>query len=161
MDSGEYVATLDRSEADNNYKDILDELEVKQSEYTRMKLDTTIQLRNLRDELINLEFSMEEAEITLEQSQFEPPTTIRQAKINLDKTKRAYEQAVKNYTLRVQQANTDMIEVSIDLEKERRRKSNIESVLQQFVIMAPASGMVIYKREWNGQKRTVEKTTGR
>jgi len=28
-------------------------------------------------------------------------------------------------------------------------------VLEQFIIMAPASGMVIYKREWNGQKRTV------
>ena len=111
VDSGDYVATLDRSEADNNYKDILDELEVKQSEYTRMKLDTTIQLRNLRDELINLEFSVQEAEITLEQSQFEPPATIRQAKINLDKAKRAHEQAVKNYALRVQQAKTDMIRI--------------------------------------------------
>ena len=28
------------------------------------------------------------------------------------------------------------------------------SVLKEFDIMAPAPGMVIYKREWNGQKRT-------
>jgi len=155
VDSGEYVATLDRSEADNNYKDILDELEVRQSAFTRTKLDTTILLRGLRDELINLKFNMEEAEITLEQSQFEPPTTIRQAQINLDRAHRAYKQAVENYALKVQQAITDMTEVSIDLEKQKRRKQKMEGVLQKFIIKAPASGMVIYKREWNGQKRTV------
>jgi hypothetical protein len=155
VDSGDYVATLDRSEADNNYKDILDELEVRESEYTKTKLDTTIQLRELRDEMINLKFNMEEAEITLEQSQFEPPATIRQARINLDKATRAYEQAVKNYQLKVQQAKADMTEVTVDLAKQRRRKEEMEEVLQQFVIRAPAPGMVIYKREWGGQKRTV------
>ncbi|MFC2115345.1 efflux RND transporter periplasmic adaptor subunit [Bacteroidota bacterium] len=155
VDSGDYVATLDRAEADNSYKDILDELEVRESEYTRTKLDTTIQLRILRDELINLEFSVEESEITLEQSQFEPPATIRQAKINLDKATRAFEQAEKNYLLKVQQASADMTEVTVDLAKQRRRKEEMEKVLEQFVIMAPAPGMVIYKREFGGQKRTV------
>jgi HlyD family secretion protein len=155
VDSGDYVATLDRSEADNSYKDISDELEVRESDYTKTKLDTTIQLRELRDEMINLKFNMEEAQITLEQSQFEPPTTIRQAKINLDKAERAYEQAVKNYQLKVQQAKADMTEVTVDLAKQRRRKAQMEDVLQRFVIHAPAPGMVIYKREWSGQKRTV------
>ncbi len=131
VDSGEYVATLDRSEADNSYKDISDELEVRESEYMKTKLDTTIQLRMLRDEMINLEFNMEEAEITLEQSQFEPPATIRQAQINLDKAERAYDQAVKNYQLKVQQYNADMTEVTVDLAKQRRRKAQMEDVLQQ------------------------------
>lgn len=155
VDSGEYVATLDRSEADNNYKDVLDELEVKESEHTKTKLDTTIQLRNLRDELVNLSFNMEEAAITLEQSQFEPPATIRQAQINLDKAERAHKQAVENYSLKEQQFRADMTEVTIDLQKQRRRKDMMEQVLQQFVITAPAPGMVIYKRDWNGSKRTV------
>jgi len=155
VDSGDYVATLDRSEADNAYKDVLDELEMAESNYTRTRLDTTLQLRQLRDELINLEFDMEEAEITLEQSQFEPPTTIRQAKINLDKTKRAYEQAVKNYALKVQQAQADMTEVRLELAEEQRTRDKMESVLQQFVIKAPAPGMVIYKRDWGGEKRVV------
>jgi HlyD family secretion protein len=155
VDSGDYVARLDRSEADNNYKDVLDELELKESAFTRTQLDTTMQLRNLRDEMINLKFSMEEAEITLEQSQFEPPATIRQAKINLDKATRAYEQAVKNYQLRIQQARADMTEVAVDLAQQRRKKEQMEEVMSKFEIRAPASGMVIYKREWNGQKRTV------
>jgi len=58
VDSGDYVATLDRSEADNNLKDVMDELETIESQYTKTKLDTTMSLRNLRDELINLKFAV-------------------------------------------------------------------------------------------------------
>ena len=154
VDSGAWVATLDRSEAENVLKDILDELEREESEYMRTRLDTTLQLRELRDQLINLRFTMEEAEITLEQSQFEPPATIRQAEINLDKATRAYKQALTNYDLKVKQNQAEMREAEINLERNRRRKDDMEQVMADFDIMAPAAGMVIYKREWNGQKRT-------
>lgn len=155
VDSGAWVATLDRSEADNSLKDIADELEKIQSQYLRTQLDTTIQLRQLRDDLINLRFNMEEVSIALEQSKYEPPATIRQAQISLDKATRAFEQAKKNYNLKVEQSKADMTEVSINLAKSKRRKEEMESVLKNFDIKAPSSGMVIYRREWNGQKRTV------
>ncbi len=155
VDSGEWIATLDRSEADNSLKDISDELEKDESQFTKTKLDTTIQLRQLRDDLINLNFSMEEMKIALEQSQYEPPATIRQAQINLDKATRAYEQARKNYDLKVKQAQADMTEVKINLAKQQRTQIEMRDVLLDFDIYAPAPGMVIYKREWNGQKRTV------
>ena len=155
VDSGDYVATLDRSDADNSYKDILDELEMAQANYTRTRLDTTLQLRQLRDELINLKFSMEEAEITLEQSKFEPPATIRQAQMNLEKAQRTYEQAIQNYELKRQQAVADMTEVRLSLAEEQRTKEQMEAVLKKFVVNAPASGMVIYKRDWGGTKRIV------
>ncbi|RPI42531.1 MAG: HlyD family efflux transporter periplasmic adaptor subunit, partial [Bacteroidetes bacterium] len=155
VDSGDWVATLDRSEADNSLKDIMDQLEQEESEYLRVRLDTTMTLRQLRDDLINLEFAMEEAEITLEQSKFEPPATIRQAEIELEKATRAFDQARKNYSLRVQQARAEMREAEINLERRRRTRQEMETVLQRFDIMAPASGMVIYKKNWDGTKRTV------
>jgi hypothetical protein len=155
VDSGDWVATLDRSEADNSLKDIADELEKIQSQFIKTQLDTTIQLRQLRDDLINLHFNMEEVGIALEQSKYEPPATIRQAQISLDKATRAYEQAQKNYNLKVEQSRADMTEVSINLAKSKRRKEEMESVLKNFDIKAPSSGMVIYRREWSGQKRTV------
>ena len=154
VDSGQWVATLDRSEADNSLKDILDNLEQKESEYMRTKLDTTMQLRELRDQLFNLKFAMEEAEITLEQSQFEPPAAIRQAQIELEKANRAFNQAEKNYGLKVQQAKAEMREAEINMARDRRSKDEMEAVMQKFDIHAPASGMVIYKKDWNGQKRT-------
>lgn len=155
VDSGNYVAQIDRSDADNRLKDMLDELEKEEYDLLKTKLDTTIQLRNLRDELINLEFNMEEMEITLEQSIYEPPATIRQAQINLDKATRAFDQAKKNYKLKVQQANADMRDAEINLAKKQRQKDEMMSVLDKFTIYAPAPGMLIYHKEWGGQKRKV------
>ena len=158
VDSGDYVALLDRSEADNSLKDVMDGLESDQSAYEKTKLDTTMELRNLRDELINLKYNMEEAKITLEQSKFEPPATIRQAKINLDKAERAYTQAVKNYSLRVRQSEADMREAELNLSKQRRKYEEMLNVLEKFTIRAPAPGMVIYYKEWGGEKRKVGST---
>ncbi|MEX0986630.1 MAG: efflux RND transporter periplasmic adaptor subunit [Bacteroidales bacterium] len=154
VDSGDWVATLDRSEADNALKDVMEDLERLETALMRAKLDTTIEMRRLRDELINLRFTMEEAKITLEQSKYEPPATIRQAEINQEKAERAYEQARQNYALRVRQARGDIREAELNLMREQRRMRDMEEVLKQFDITAPAPGMVIYKREWNGEKRT-------
>lgn len=155
VDSGDYVAKLDRSEGDSRLKDILDELEKAESKLLKTKLDTTISLRNLRDDLINLEFAMEDKEITLEQSKFEPPATIRRATIELDKSKRAFDQAKKNYTLKVRQAKADMREAEIDLAKKTRQRDEMMNILEKFTVKAPSPGMVIYHKEWSGQKRKV------
>ncbi|MCF8223515.1 MAG: efflux RND transporter periplasmic adaptor subunit [Bacteroidales bacterium] len=155
VQKGDYVATLDRSEADNSLKDEIDELEQMENEYEMKKLDTTITLGDLRDDLVNLKFNMEEAEITLEQSKYEPPTTIRQNRINLDKAQRSYEQALKNYDLKVQQAKADVRESYLELQKQKQTVEDMQEVLSQFTVTAPAPGMVIYKREWDGSKRQV------
>jgi multidrug efflux pump subunit AcrA (membrane-fusion protein) len=93
VNAGDWVATLDRTEASNRLKDVETELEKLQTLHTQTMLDTTMELRNARNDLINLEFSYEEAQISLEQSRFEPPAAIRQAEISLDKALRAFDQA--------------------------------------------------------------------
>ncbi len=155
VNAGDYVATLDRSSVDNSLKDELDRQESYETDLLKKQIDTTISLGNLRDDLVNLKFNMEEAEITLEQSKYEPPTTIRQAKISLEKAERAYEQALSNYDLKVKQARADIKDTELQLGKQRRKVAEMQDIIQNFVIKAPSAGMVIYKREWNGSKRKV------
>lgn len=155
VSEGDWVATLDRSEADNTLKDMEDAVEREQAAFVKTQLDTTLTLSSLRDELINLEFALEERRLTLEQSKFEPPATIRQAEINLERAERALEQAIQNYELRRQQALENMTEARLSLERQRRRYEELRDVLDKFTITAPSDGMVIYHREWGGQKRTV------
>lgn len=155
VDSGAYVATLDRSALSNQLKSTEDELEKSQQGYLKVQLDTTLQLRELRNNLINLKFDMEEKQIVLEQSKYEPPATQRQAQINLDKSEREYKQASHNYNLKKEQAEASMKEVSINLERQKRERQDMLDVLSKFVIRAPKPGMVIYYREWSGSKRKV------
>lgn len=155
VDSGDYVALLDRSESDMYLKDMEDALERAEVQYIRTQLDTTISLSNLRDDLINQRYAVEERKLILEQSMFEPPATIRQAEISLDRTERSLEQAQQNYKLRIQQAQENMNEAAINLARQKRRHQDLLNVLEKFTIYAPQSGMVIYHREWNGSRRIV------
>lgn len=155
VDSGDYVATLDRTELDNTLKELEDILETVKSQYKRTQLDTTITLGGLRDNIVSLNYNIEERLLVLEQSVFEPPATIRQAEIELEKAERNLTQTLDNYNHRLTQATISMDEIENELIRQQRGYRELQNILENFVIYAPRSGMVIYHREWNGSKRTV------
>ncbi|MEJ2593982.1 MAG: efflux RND transporter periplasmic adaptor subunit [bacterium] len=155
VDSGQWVATLDRSDLENKIKDQELEVENLQTQFIKTQLDTTMTLRSARDELINLEYSLEEKQIVVDQSIYEPPATQRQAKIEYEKTERTLKQAIENYDLKLQKARADMQEVTTNLTKAKRRLDEFLELKQEFVVKAPKSGMVTYKKGWDGRKQGV------
>lgn len=148
---GEWIATLDRSELMNKIQDRQLEVDQKMSQFTQTKLDTTLQMRQARDELINLEYAIEEKQIVLDQSQFEPPATIKQNEINLDKAKRAYKQAFENYSIKEEQNIAKMQEVGANLRKAQNELNELQALMSEFTILAPEDGMLIYRKGWDGK----------
>jgi HlyD family secretion protein len=142
VNRGEWIATLDKSEFNSKLQDEQLELEQKQSEYIQVQLDTTLQMRQARDELINLEYAVEEMQIKLDQSQFEPPATIKQAEIDLDKAKRAFDQAKQNYQIKLQQNRAKMNEIAAERRKSQKEYDEMLEMAQTFQITA--------HRTWNG-----------
>ncbi|MCT4622289.1 MAG: efflux RND transporter periplasmic adaptor subunit, partial [Schleiferiaceae bacterium] len=106
----------------------------------------------------NLEYNLEQKELQLEQSKFEPPATIRQIELELDKAKRELTQKKENYIIEEHQAEAKMIEVGANLKKQIKYKEGLEELQRKFVIMAPKSGMIVYYKEWGGSKRKVGST---
>ncbi len=152
---GDYIATLDRTSFDNSLKDEREKLLTAENNLEVKMLDTAVTLSGLRDNIKNLRYSVEEAQITLQESKFEPPTTIRQAEIALDRAKRTLDQSLKTYNLKVEQAKTDMRAIKKTLSDQRQRVTDFETILSKFVITAPSDGMVIYKRDRTNTKRKV------
>ncbi len=158
VDSGDYVAALDRTELVNKMKDQELELEKLETQFTKTQLDTTMQLRTARDNLINLKYSLEEKQIVVDQSIYEPPATQRQAKIDLDKAQRNYEQAIQNYEVTLAKARADMQEINTSKRKADQEYQKMVVCLDQFTIYAPKAGMVIYRRNWDGSKQGIGST---
>ncbi len=152
---GDIVAELDKTPIMTKIKE--GELSVLkyQSQYEQAQIDTTLNLSRIRDNLENLKFAMEEQKLQMEQSKYEPPAVIKQAKINLEKAERQYKQAVKNYTSEVQKAVTNLTIVGADLSRGQAEMAKLMQVMQDFSVKAPADGMVIYRKDWNGNKTTV------
>ncbi len=152
---GDYVATLDRTDLNNSLKDAKESLLTLQTKLDMKLLDSAVALTDLRNNIRNQAYVVEEASITLHNSKYEPPTTIREAEINLDKSKRTLEQLQRSYTQISAQNRTDIHNQSYWVNKVARRVTDLEEVLAEFTVKAPSSGMVIYKKEWAGSKRKV------
>ena len=149
---GDYIARLDPSELMDKIQKATSDLQQSQSQLTQTKLDTALELRKSRDELINLEFDVQQKSIILEQSKFEPPATIKQSEIELQKVQRALKQATEGYQLKLAKAEAQVQEAAAKVSEQRVTLNFYENLLSQFTIYAPEPGMVIYKRSWNGTK---------
>lgn len=155
---GGYIAQLDRSTYANTLKDELENLKTMQNNVDMKVLDTAVVLTNQRDDIKNQRFVVEEAAITLAQSKYEPPATIRQAEISLDKAKRTLDQKIKSYSLYVAQSTADLNHQKMHLSRQIRLVDDLQNFIAKFTITAPASGMVIYKKDRNGTKRKAGST---
>ncbi len=155
---GGLVAELDKSEVDRLVKEVGLNVQKFDAQYTQAKLDSALTLSQARDELVNLKYSVEEKKILLEQSAYEAPAMRRQAQIDYDRAERSYDQARKNYVTKRKQAIAKIQAVEVDLMKERARMGVLMDTMRDFTILAPADGMVIYAREWNGKKKVVGTT---
>jgi multidrug efflux pump subunit AcrA (membrane-fusion protein) len=150
---GDFIAQLDRTSYDNTLKDEIEKLKTEQANLEMKILDTAVVLTNLRDDIKNQTYTVEEAAITLEQSKFEPPATIRKAQIDLDKQQRTLEQKRKAYKLRAKQSLAETEHQKLHVSMGTTTVNDLQDYLAQFTIKAPSNGMVIYKKERNGTKR--------
>ena len=151
---GDFVAELDRSEIMGKLQDAQLDVEQAQSQVTQAQLDSTLELSQARDNLINLNYALEERQIELDQSKYESPAVQRQAEIELDKAKRQLAQETRNYETKVKQAEAKLKEVETELTKKKNEIVKINELMKQFTVYAPEQGMVIYRRNWDGSKIT-------
>lgn len=148
----ELIAKLDMTDVASKLREAESEMLKVDAQYIQTQLDTSLTLRQSRDEIINKRFEVNEKEIVLAQSKFEPPATIRQAELDVEKTKRSLKQAEQNYRIKVKQQAAKMQEVAATLSSVKAKVQGIQDLMAQLTIKAPEPGMVIYRKDWNGRK---------
>jgi hypothetical protein len=152
VSEGQYVASLDRTELAGKMSNLQTEIEKIQTQLEQAKIDTAIELRGLRDQLVNLDFSKKEKELNVEQNRYEPQSVIQQTKLDLERTERDYRQLVQKYELKQQQAVAKIQEINALLKQNQMQLNRLNELSDNFSINAPKTGMVIYARSWRGKK---------
>ena len=149
---GEFIASLDKSELFGRVADAQINLDQELAQYEQVQLDTSLILRQERDNILNLEYGVEEQQLILDQSQYEPPATIKQNEYNYQKAVRDLDQARENYKIKIKQQMARMAERAARLKEEQQQFTQMQDLLDEFTITAPQDGMVIYETNWNGSK---------
>ena len=152
---GDVIAELDKAPAATKLADVTLNLQKAQADFTTAQLDSTLNLAQSREDVRTAEYFLEEKKLAKEQAKYEAPTIKRQAEIDYEKAQRAWEQSKRNLSTKTKQAIAKMSSVGADLGRQQNNLKNIQDVLGGFTIKAPAPGMVIYVREWNGKKKGV------
>jgi hypothetical protein len=153
VEEGDYVGKLDRSELATRISTVQTELEKVQTQLEQAKIDTAIEMRGLRDELVNLRFSLREKKLQVEQSQFEAPSVIRQTELEMERVLRDIEQSEQKYVLKQQQSIAKIQEIDALVRQNQMRLNMYLELSDEFDITAPKPGMVIYARERGGKKQ--------
>ncbi|MBI5916743.1 MAG: HlyD family secretion protein [Bacteroidetes bacterium] len=149
--AGAYVASLDRTELETKLKEAQTGIDKIQTQLEQVKIDTAIELRAIRDGLVNLQFSMEEKKLQVEQSKYEPRMVIQQAEIDQEKSERDFKQLEKKYELTQTKSKAKINEILTSLRQEETKRQRLADLASQFEVRAPKDGMVIYARSWNGK----------
>jgi multidrug efflux pump subunit AcrA (membrane-fusion protein) len=150
---GDFVASLDRTEFENTLRDLEENLTKQYANLEMVLLDTSLTMNNMRDQITNQIHVVNEAEIKLRNSQYETPTTQRQAEISLDKAQRDLEQLKRSYTLSEAQTKMKVRNQRIRIERLEERVRDYEDLISKLTIKAPSAGMITYKKDRLGRKR--------
>lgn len=148
---GDYVAKLDRSELDTKLKDIQTEIEKIETQLAQTEIDTAIELRSIRDQLINLNFSKKEKELEVAQSKYEAPMVIQKVQLDLERMARDYTQLLGKYQLTKEKSEAKISEINASLKQNVSKRERYSKLGKELTIKAPKNGMVIYHRSWNGK----------
>lgn len=152
---GEVVAELDRGPVATKMADVTLALQKAEAQFEQASLDSTLNLSKAREDMRTAALTLEEKQLTKDQAKFEAPSVQRQAAIDYEKAFRALRQDSSDYKTKTEQAMAKMREVGSDFERQKNKLKVVQDVMGSFTIKAPAKGMVIYIKDWNGKKRAV------
>ena len=152
VQQGQFIASLDRTEMDSKIKDSQTEIDKIVTQLDQAKIDTAIEMRGLRDQLVNVRFSMKEKELSLELSKYEPEAIKQQARLDLERSQRELDQLDNKLTLTKEKSIARIGEINASFRQQELKLNRLLELQGQMTVTAPKSGMVIYVRDWNGKR---------
>lgn len=155
VDSGDYVARLDPSEIVNKLSQIEMEIVKQEANLFKARLDTALSIRNLRNQIKDLKYELEEKKLALKLSEFEPQATIRKAKLDLEKSNRMLDIALQNFEINIKKEETKITEAQMLLLEAQNQQEIYQQLIEKFTIYADKPGMVVYVRDRMGGAKGV------
>lgn len=160
VQKGDFVANLDKTEIANKLTEANTDIEREQTKLEQMEIDTAIQMKDLRDQIANIKFTMEQERLEIERNKYEPQMVIDQSKIKLRNSERSLDQIINKQELILIQSDAKIREIQTNIKQYRSKLAQLNSVAQEFTITAPEAGMLIYEKTWNGKKTVGAQISG-
>lgn len=152
---GDWIATLDAANINQQIQSNQQELTRHLAEFNDAKIDSTIQLTKLREELEEFNYDLEYKKIELEQAKYESPAYQRKKQVEFNKTIRQMEKKRRDYELTRLKLKVQTRRSEDHYRRDFEKDSLLKVALMACRIRAPKDGMVMYAKLWGGRKLRV------
>jgi multidrug efflux pump subunit AcrA (membrane-fusion protein) len=152
---GDWVATLDAAQITQQIQNNQQDLDRQRAELNDAKIDSSIQLTALREELGEFKYDLEYKKLELEQSQYESPAYQRKIKMEYDQTVRQMEKKRRDYQLKQLELKMKTKRIENRFDNHNKRDLLLKKAMGATRVTAPKDGMVMYAKLWNGRKLRV------
>jgi multidrug efflux pump subunit AcrA (membrane-fusion protein) len=152
VNAGEYVATLDAAQITQQMQNNNEDLQKHRAELNDAKIDSSIQLTQLREELGEFVYDLEYKTLELEQARFESPAYQRKKQVEYDRTIRDMDKKKRDYELKKLELKMKIRRTENRFDYYNRRDSLLKKAMAAARITAPKDGMIMYAKLWNGRK---------
>ena len=158
---GEHVAMLEPTEVEENLVNVNQRLDQLYNSLEDAKLDSSLTLSEGRNSIQRAYDQLLDQEIKVEQSVYESNAMQRQAKIGLEKAERSLVKSRRDLETQRRKLKMQIRRYEDKVKRREFEKSLLEQLRSELRITAPADGMVVYGRGYNGQKVKVGSRVGR
>jgi multidrug efflux pump subunit AcrA (membrane-fusion protein) len=155
VEKGDWVATLDIENITQQIQSNNDDIERHRIELNDTKIDSAIQLKQLREEIAEFKFDLQYRELEKEQAKYESPAYQRKVNVAYNKTLRQMDKKMRDYELRKMHLRIRTQRIEDHYNWHLLRDSLLKKAVIAAEILAPEKGMVIYGRLWGGRKMRI------
>jgi HlyD family secretion protein len=156
VSEGDFLLEFDTSDIQSRMRDETANFQRVQEERQKKRSDFDIQLKNLRLSLEQAKSDLEKLEVKLSsQVDLISGIEIEKIRIQRDAAKKNVELLEKKVQLKTQSGQLDL-QISRSNERHyQSRRDDLQDAMDSYVVRAPVSGVVIYKRDWNNEAKEV------
>ncbi len=155
VEAGDTVVFFNTGSARSKLEEALAEIELQQEKFQETKRQNEIDLRQVQDNILQLEWQLKIDLSTVEQSRFESDVRLRQAELDLKKTQLRLKKARDNLISQkvINGRKLDLVKIAIRQAKVKIARAR--NVMAQMFLIARRGGMVIYKSPGWGSNEKV------
>ena len=149
---GDFIAQLDQNRIMSLMREISQDFEKKEADLKNAKIDSTVKLTQLREEITNAYLDLEYNKIDLEQSVYESEAYQRKVRMNYQKAEIAIAKKRRDFQLEQNKLKVKIRRLETSVNQQQDKITKYRQAMASCRITTPQDGIVMFAKSWNGKK---------
>lgn len=148
---GDYIAKIDESQIMNMMQTQIQDKEKNDADLRNAILDSTVNLSNNRQDIVNALLDLEYEKIDLEQSKYESEAYQRKTQMSYQKAELVVQKIKRDYLLAKNRLKIQVRRTQTWVDRLQKQIDKYKKAIDATTIRTPKDGIVMFAKDWSGK----------